>query len=130
MRVGSALIQHQRRRPRQAVQAYNRCKKLRTYLGRVIRDIACKIDGDSGLKRRSLLPLLAPRAEQQQRQRGPKVYSLHARKSNARQGQGSSALRVRRQGQRCPTPNTARAASSSPTKARPAIPMTATRWQR
>ncbi|MGY4327369.1 hypothetical protein ACVWWG_001786 [Bradyrhizobium sp. LB7.2] len=52
-------------------------RKLRTYLGRVIRDIGRKIDGDSGLEAAfaKLLPLAR---RQQQRQRGPKIYSLHA----------------------------------------------------
>ncbi|MGY4601301.1 hypothetical protein ACVWXL_009047 [Bradyrhizobium sp. GM22.5] len=54
--------------------------KLRTYLGRVIRDIGRKIDGDSGLEAAfaKLLPLARRVHEQQQRQRGPKIYSLHA----------------------------------------------------
>jgi IS5 family transposase len=53
---------------------------LRTYLGRVSRDIGRKIAGDSGLKEIFAQPLrLARRVrEQRQRQRGPKVYSLHA----------------------------------------------------
>jgi IS5 family transposase len=55
-------------------------KKLRTYHGRVILDIGRKIEGDSGLEAAfAQLLLLARRVrEQQQRQRGPKVYSLHA----------------------------------------------------
>src|SRR6202011_2591866 len=55
-------------------------RKLRTYLGRVIRDIGRKIEGNSGLEGMfAQLLLLARRVrEQQQRQRGPKVYSLHA----------------------------------------------------
>jgi IS5 family transposase len=55
-------------------------KKLRTYLGRVIRDIGRKIAGNGGLEAVfTKLLLLARRVrEQQQRQRGPKVYSLHA----------------------------------------------------
>ncbi len=55
-------------------------RKLRTYLGRVIRDIGRKIDGDSGLEAAfaKLLPLARRVHEQQQRQRGPKIYSLHA----------------------------------------------------
>jgi transposase, IS5 family len=56
-------------------------KKLRTLLGRVIRDIGRKIDGDGGLEGTfAPLLLLARRVreqQQQQRQRGPKVYSLH-----------------------------------------------------
>ena len=55
-------------------------KKLRTYLGRVIRDIGRKIKGNGGLEAAfAKLLLLAHRVhEQQQRQRGPKVYSPHA----------------------------------------------------
>src|SRR6266480_4861724 len=81
-RVGKfALIQHQRyAHAKQFKRANRMLKKLRTYLGRVIRDIARKIDGDSGLEAAfTKLLLLARRVrEQQQRQRGPKVYSLHA----------------------------------------------------
>jgi IS5 family transposase len=46
----------------------------------VIRDIGRKIEGNSGLEAAfaKLLPLARRVREQQQRQRGPKVYSLHA----------------------------------------------------
>src|SRR5947208_959140 len=81
-RVGKfALIKHQRyAHAKQFKRARRALKTLRTYLGRVIRDIARKIDGDSGLEATfGKLLLLARRVrEQQQRQRGPKVYSLHA----------------------------------------------------
>src|SRR6201987_2693567 len=81
-RVGKfALIQHQRyAHAKQFKRANRMLRKLRTYLGRVIRDIARKIDGDSGLQVvfAKLLPLARRVREQQQRQRGPKVYSLHA----------------------------------------------------
>src|SRR5919201_1517097 len=55
-------------------------KKLRTYLGRVIRDIGRKIENNGGLEAAfaKLLALARRVHEQQQRQRGPKVYSLHA----------------------------------------------------
>ena len=55
-------------------------RKLKTYLGRVIRDIARKIDGDPGLETAfARLLSLARRVRAQERgQRGPKVYSLHA----------------------------------------------------
>lgn len=81
-RVGKfALIQHQRYAHAKQFKRANRAlKTLRTYLGRVIRDIGRKIDGNSGLE--AAFAKLLPRArrvrEQQQRQRGPKVYSLHA----------------------------------------------------
>jgi IS5 family transposase len=81
-RVGKfALIQHQRyAHAKQFKRANRTLKKLRTYLGRVIRDIGRKIEGDGGLEAAfAQLLLLARRVrEQQPRQRGPKVYSLHA----------------------------------------------------
>ena len=81
-RVGKfALIQHQRyAHAKQFKRANRMLKKLRTYLGRVIRDIGRKIAGDAALevKFERLLMLAGRVREQQQRQRGPKVYSLHA----------------------------------------------------
>ena len=81
-RVGKfALIQQQRYAHAKQFKRANRMpKKLRTYLGRFIRDIGRKIEGDGGLEAAfAQLLLLARRVrEQQQRQRGPKVYSLHA----------------------------------------------------
>ena len=81
-RVGKfALIKHQRyAHAKQFKRARRALKTLRTYLGRVIRDIGRKIEGNSGLEAAfAKLLLLARRVrEQQQRQRGPKVYSLHA----------------------------------------------------
>src|SRR5665213_189930 len=81
-RVGKfALIQHQRyAHAKQFKRANRMLKKLRTLLGRVIRDITRKIEGDSRLEAAfAPLLMLARRVrEQQQRQRGPKVYSLHA----------------------------------------------------
>jgi IS5 family transposase len=81
-RVGKfALIQHQRyAHAKQFKRANRMLKKLRTYLGRVIRDVGRKIEGDSGLEAAfaQLLALSRRVREQQQRQRGPKVYSLHA----------------------------------------------------
>src|ERR1700688_2193755 len=81
-RVGKfALIQHQRyAHAKQFKRANRMLKKLRTYLGRVIRDIDRKIDGDSRLQVvfAKLLPLARRVGEQQQRQRRPKVYYLHA----------------------------------------------------
>src|ERR1019366_2196881 len=77
-RVGKfALIQHQRyAHAKQFKRANRMLKKLRTYLGRVIRDIGRKIEGNGGLEAAfAKLLLLARRVrEQQQRQRGPKVY--------------------------------------------------------
>src|SRR5438876_1779950 len=81
-RVGKlALIQHQRyAHAKQFKRANRMLRKLRTYLGRVIRDIGRKIEGNGGLEAAfiRLLALARRVREQQQRQRGPKVYSLHA----------------------------------------------------
>jgi IS5 family transposase len=81
-RVGKfALIRHQRYAHAKQFKRANRAlKTLRTYLGRVIRDIGRKIEGNSGLEAAfaKLLALAQRVREQQQRQRGPKVYSLHA----------------------------------------------------
>jgi transposase, IS5 family len=82
VRVGKlALIKHQRyAHARQFKRAKRALRKLRTYLGRVIRDIARKIEGDPSLEARfARLLALARRVRDQERgQRGPKVYSLHA----------------------------------------------------
>ena len=55
-------------------------RKLRTYLGRTIRDIERQIAGDEQLKAIFIWPLYQARTvmEQKQRQRGRKIYSLHA----------------------------------------------------
>jgi IS5 family transposase len=82
VRVGKfALIRHQRYAHAKQFKRANRAlKTLRTYLGRVIRDIGRKIEGDAGLREIFAQPLsLARRVREQRRgQRGPKVYSLHA----------------------------------------------------
>jgi transposase, IS5 family len=81
-RVGKfALIKHQRYAHAKQFKRANRAlKTLRTYLGRVIRDIARKIEGDGLLevKFARLLALARRVRDQKQHQRGPKVYSLHA----------------------------------------------------
>ena len=80
-RVGKlALVKHQRyAHARQFDRARKALRKL-TYLGRVIRDIARKIDGAPALETAfARLMSLARRVRDQERgQRGPKVYSLHA----------------------------------------------------
>jgi IS5 family transposase len=82
VRVGKlALIKHQRyAHARQFGRARKALRKLKTYLGRVIRDIARKIDGEPPLETAfARLLSLARRVRDQERgQRGPKVYSLHA----------------------------------------------------
>src|ERR1700719_1574119 len=81
-RVGKfELIRHQRyAHARQFNRANRALRKLNTYVGRVIRDITRKIEGDPWLEAK-FAPLLslALRVRNQERgQRGPKVYSLHA----------------------------------------------------
>ena len=81
VRLGKvALIRHQRDAHVKQFKRAKIVKTLRTYLGRVWRDIGRKIAGDADLKRifvQSLLLAWRVR-EQRHRQRGPKVYSLHA----------------------------------------------------
>ena len=81
-RVGKfALIQHQRYAHAKQFQRANRAlKRLKTYLGRVIRDIARKIDGHEAMQEAfaHALSLARQVRDQKQRQRGPKIYSLHA----------------------------------------------------
>jgi len=82
-RVGKfALIQHQRYAHAKQFKRANRAlKKLKTYLGRVIRDVDRKIEGDVWLKEMvfaHILSLARRVRDQKQHQRGPKVYSLHA----------------------------------------------------
>ena len=83
-RVGKfALIKHQRYAHAKQFKRANRAlKTLRTYLGRIIRDIARKIGASAALLSESallrMLALARRVLEQKQHQRGPKVYSLHA----------------------------------------------------
>jgi IS5 family transposase len=81
-RVGkAALIRHQRYAHAKQFKRANRAlRTLCTQLGRVIRDIGRKIADDAALREVFALPLsLARRVrEQRQRQRGRKIYSLHA----------------------------------------------------
>ena len=81
-RVGKiALIKHQRyAHAHQFKRANKALRKLRTYLGRVIRDIGRRIAGNDALQEVFARPMsLARRVrDQDRRQRGPKVYSLHA----------------------------------------------------
>jgi transposase, IS5 family len=81
-RVGKlALIKQQRyAHAKQFKRAGKSLRKLKTYLGRTIRDIGRQIAGDDGLHAIFLRPLhLAGRVlDQRQRQHGKKVYSLHA----------------------------------------------------
>ena len=103
-RVGKrALIAHQRYAHAKQFKRANRAlRTIRTYLGRVIRDVARKIRGEPELERLFAPDLwLAERVrEQRQNQRGRKIDSLHAPKSNAsararRTGLMNSASRSR-----------------------------------
>jgi IS5 family transposase len=83
-RVGRfALIRHQRYAHAKQFKRANRAlKRLRTYLGRVIRDIGRKLGGNADLLGRMVLERMLARArrvlDQKPHQRGPKLYSLHA----------------------------------------------------
>jgi IS5 family transposase len=81
-RVGKvALIQSQRyAHAKQFKRANKALKRLRTMLGRVIRDVMRKIHGSESLEGVFARPLsLARRVkDQRQRERGRKIYSLHA----------------------------------------------------
>jgi transposase, IS5 family len=81
-RVGKfALIKHQRYAHAKQFKRTNRAlRKLKTYLGRIIRDIARKIESNADLLGAlgRMLTLARRVLEQKQHQRGPKVYSLHA----------------------------------------------------
>jgi len=82
LRVGKfALVKHQRYAHAKQFKRANRAlRKLKTYLGRVIRDITRKIDGNPWLE--EMFAWLLSRARrvlaQERGQRGHKVYSLHA----------------------------------------------------
>jgi len=81
-RVGKfALIKQQRyAHAKQLKRANKALRALRTQLGRVMRDIRRKIAGDETLERafQTQLSLAGRVLTQRQRQRGSKVYSLHA----------------------------------------------------
>ncbi len=82
VRVGKrALIKHQRyAHAKQFKRANKALRTLRTYLGRTIRDISRQIAGEDDLEAIFIRPLYLARRVlgQRQRQRGRKVYSLHA----------------------------------------------------
>ena len=81
-RVGKyALIAQQRYAHAKQFKRANRAlRTLRTYLGRVMRDIMRKIKGDAAKQAAfaQLLSLAHAVRHQHQRQRGKKIYSLHA----------------------------------------------------
>jgi IS5 family transposase len=81
-RVGKfALIKQQRyAHAKQFKRANKALRRIRTMLGRVIRDIQRKIKGRPEFAAAFALPLSLARQvrDQRQRQRGKKIYSLHA----------------------------------------------------
>ena len=134
--VGRYTHAHQFKRARRAL------KFLRVRLGRVIRDIRRKIAGNELLEERfaDLLALAVRVRLQDHRQRGPKVYALHAPevecigkgKARAPYEFGCKSLPLRKQGSRwSPRPASPKAASLCCTP-RPctATPLMATLWRR
>jgi len=102
-RVGKrALIAHQRyAHAHQFKRAKKALRKLKTYAGRVIRDIGRKTAGNDQLSEIFVRPLYLARRilEQNRHQRGRKVYSLHAPESLPPRRRGSNAsARARRTG--------------------------------
>jgi IS5 family transposase len=81
-RVGKLMLIKQQRyaHAKQFKRANRALRKLKTYLGRTIRDITRKIKGQEELKAvfQPLLHLAGRVLQQRQKQRGKKVYSLHA----------------------------------------------------
>src|SRR3954454_24815367 len=81
-RVGKhALIRHQRyAHARQFNRAAKALRRIRTMLGRVIRDVVRKVNGNEALESLFARPLALARRvkDQRQRERGRKVYSLNA----------------------------------------------------
>src|SRR5262249_33164186 len=86
-RVGKlALIKHQRyAHAHQFKRAQRGLPKLKTHLSRVMRDIERRIVGNEDLREAFVRPLFLARRvlEQERRQRGRKVYSLHGQRSSA-----------------------------------------------
>ena len=82
VRVGKrALIAHQRyAHAKQFKRARRQLRKLKTYLGRTIRDIERKIEGRAALEDAFLRPLWLGQRVMTQKKRDPlpKVYALHA----------------------------------------------------
>jgi len=134
--VGRYTHAHQFKRARRAL------KFLRVRLGRVIRDIRRKIAGNDRLEQRfaDLLALAVRVRFQDHRQRGPKVYALHAPevecigkgKARAPYEFGCKSLPLRRQGYRSPPRRPSPKAASLCCTPKPcmATRSTATRWGR
>jgi len=101
VRVGKqALIRHQRyAHAKQFKRAGKALRRLKTYLGRTIRDIRRRIDGDKELDAIFKWPLYQGETvmQQRQRQRGRKIYSLHAHEVECIEGV-TTGRRSRRKG--------------------------------
>ena len=135
-RVGKhALIAHQRYAHAKQFKRANRAlRTIRTYLGRVTRDIVRKIKGDAALESVFAHPLMLARRvrEQLKHQRGKKVYSLHAPEVECI-GKGkahrpyefgvkvslATTLHRSKGGQSSPTPRRCRATPTTATPSRP-----------
>ena len=119
-RVGKlALMEYQRYAHAKQFKRANRAlRRLRTYLGRVIRDIDRRIKGNAALERRlrpSLVPGRAACASSGRTSAARRSIRSTRRKSNASARARRTALRVRRQGLgRHDAAIARRAASSSP----------------
>ena len=135
LRVGKqALIAHQRYAHAKQFKRANRAlKTIRTYLGRVIRDIVRKIRGEAELESASPIRSCSPAGCA-----SSASISADARSIPCTRPRSNASARARRIGlmssasrSRSPPRSIApRAASSSPTPRRcPATPMTATRWR-
>src|SRR3979411_431730 len=81
--------------PTQFKRARRELKFLRVRLGRVIRDIRRKIAGNDRLEQRfaDLLALAVRVRFQDHRQRGPKVYALHAPEVGAKVSTATAATK-------------------------------------
>jgi hypothetical protein len=133
-RVGKfALIQHQRyAHSKQFKRANWALRKLKTYLGRVIRDIARKIDGDPGLETKfALLLSLARRVRRSAGSAAPRSTACTRPRWSASARASRTSLTSSASRSALPPPSsTARAASSSPMRKRcQETPMMAIRWQ-
>jgi transposase, IS5 family len=81
MRGSASWLKHQRYAHAHQFKRANRSlRKLKTYLGRVVRDIERRIVWNEDLREAFIRPLFLARRvlEQERRQRGHKVRSLHA----------------------------------------------------
>jgi hypothetical protein len=112
-------------------QAMRHLRRLKTFLGRLYRDVARKLDAQPVLREicAETMAIVAPPARPEAHRQAQALRVARARGRVHRQGQGQDALGVRRQGKPC---GDQRLRSGRPVRARrprpvPKIPMTATR---